>query len=61
MELDCRPVDVKRLVLEIVGVFRQKAVEKNLSLQMTYTNLPPTLYLDDLRIKQILLNLTATP
>lgn len=61
VELDCRPVDVKRLVLEIVGVFRQKAVEKNLSLQMTYTNLPPTLYLDDLRIKQILLNLTATP
>lgn len=59
VELDCRPVDVKRLVLEIVGVFKQKAVEKNLSLQMTYTNLPPALYLDDLRIKQILLNLTG--
>ena len=59
VELDCRPVDVKRLVREIVGVFKQKAVEKNLSLQMTYTNLPPTLYLDDLRIKQILLNLTG--
>ena len=49
MELDYQPVDLKRLIREIVGVFRLKAVEKNLSLQVTYADLPSIVYLDNLR------------
>lgn len=59
MELDYQPVDLKRLIREIVGVFRLKAVEKNLSLQVTYADLPSIVYLDNLRIRQVLLNLTG--
>ncbi|MBP3393891.1 MAG: response regulator, partial [Lentisphaeria bacterium] len=59
VKLDYQPVDLKRLIRDIVGVFRLRAVEKNLYLQVDDSGLPPVLYLDDLRIRQILLNLTG--
>ena len=59
VNIETLPVDLRSLTKEVVGVFKLKAMEKNLSLQVEYNNLPPTLYLDNLRIRQIILNLTG--
>ncbi len=51
-------INVKTLVQEVVNMFTVKAIEKGLELNMVINkNLPRVLFIDELRIKQILINL----
>ena len=58
MKLKLAPVDMKAALEEIKHIFSIKALEKGLEYQFELDdNLPPALMLDELRLKQILLNL----
>ncbi len=49
--------DVADLVTQVAGVFKLKAVEKNLDLRIDVDGVQYMLYVDSLRLRQILLNL----
>lgn len=49
--------DVAALLAEMTAVFRLKAKEKDIALNVSSTELPPVLYVDALRLRQVLLNL----
>ncbi len=51
--------DFKALLLEIQAIFKHKLFEKNLEMRLYCPNSLPLLYLDNLRLRQILLNLTG--
>ncbi|MDR0932674.1 MAG: PAS domain S-box protein [Victivallales bacterium] len=52
-------VDIERLVRETVSVFKLKAQEKNLSLTVDCQTHGLSLYLDHLRLRQVILNLVG--
>ncbi|MGI0479292.1 PAS domain-containing protein [Geminocystis sp. CENA526] len=58
LELSIQKVDIWNLASEVIDIIRFKALEKNLELLL---NIPPSLprfaWLDDVRIKQVLINL----
>jgi PAS domain S-box-containing protein len=52
------PSNIKGLIQEIIGMFRVKCNEMNLQLNVNISKeLPDVLYMDELRVKQILINL----
>ena len=51
--------DFKALLLEIQAIFKHKLFEKDLDMHLYCPDSLPTLYLDNLRLRQILLNLTG--
>ncbi len=60
MEIDLQPVDLKLIVKEIKQIFSEKALKRNLSLQtIIEEQFPDQLVLDEIRIRQILLNLVG--
>jgi signal transduction histidine kinase/ActR/RegA family two-component response regulator len=57
-DLEARPLDIKECVQSVFDIARGRALEKNIFLQTEIDPLMPTLVLgDELRLKQILLNL----
>ena len=58
-QLNITPVrtDFSRLLRDMVALFQLKAKEKNILLELEPVNIPGPLYIDQLRIRQILLNL----
>lgn len=60
IELKQSAINLKRIFKEIEQVFSIKAKEKNLDLEISHSpDLPEFLYLDEIRIRQILLNLVG--
>lgn len=60
LELKPEPVNLKSIVKEIKQIFFQKAEEKELKLIVDYNeNIPEIMILDEIRIRQILLNLVG--
>jgi len=60
LELRPEPVNLKSILKDIKLIFEQKAEEKGINLFIEYNeNLPLTLILDEIRIRQILLNLVG--
>ncbi|HYG86134.1 MAG TPA: ATP-binding protein [Azospirillum sp.] len=60
MELVPQPVDVVRLVRDVVTLMRSSAEEKGLTLTLDTTDIPNAHYwLDPLRLRQVLLNLLS--
>jgi PAS domain S-box-containing protein len=60
IELDYQPVNLRNLVLEITNIFSEKASKKGLSLIKNISdNVPDLLKLDEVRMRQILLNLVG--
>jgi signal transduction histidine kinase/FixJ family two-component response regulator len=58
MEIINEPVDIYRLILDIEHVFKLKTNEKGISFYVeNEKQLPPSLMLDELRLRQILFNL----
>ncbi len=49
--------DVADLIRQVAGVFKLKAIEKNLELEADVAGITQMLYVDNLRLRQILLNL----
>ena len=60
LELQYEYFDIKDVLKEIQLIFQLKLVEKDLKFEIDLdNNLPPSLYLDEVRIRQILLNLVG--
>lgn len=60
LELKPEPVNLRSIVKEIKQIFLQKAEEKELKLLIDYNeDIPETMILDEIRIRQILLNLVG--
>jgi signal transduction histidine kinase len=59
MDFDLSPVELPALLSEIVGLQRGHAQTKNLALEFDDSNLPPLVFVDKVRLRQILLNLTS--
>ncbi len=60
MELEFSPIDVNELVKEIRTIFRFKFEQKNIELLIDVDkNTPKSLILDEIRIRQILINLVG--
>jgi len=60
MQINYEPVELPILVEDIQHIFEKKLSEKNLSLKIDIDrNLPHILYLDEVRIRQILFNLVG--
>lgn len=60
MELENKPLAIKRAIEETYDLLASKAIEKNLSLQYTVgRDVPPYIYGDITRIRQILMNLVG--
>ncbi len=60
MKMQVEPVEIKTVVKEIVGIFSEKAKDKGVSLQYDVDKeVPEFVYLDELRVRQILLNLIS--
>jgi CheY-like chemotaxis protein len=59
IELEQSVVNLKRLFDEIEQIFSIKVSEKNLGFSIDSTDLPDFLYLDEIRTRQILLNLVG--
>ncbi|MFK5855078.1 MAG: PAS domain S-box protein [Bacteroidota bacterium] len=58
LDFSYEPSNIKILVQDIVGIFKVKIDEKDLNLNVIISeDLPSTLYIEELRIKQILINL----
>ena len=58
MEFHLAPVDLPALLHEVVALQRGHAQQKNLALTLQTQGLPPQVFADALRLRQILLNLT---
>ncbi|MCB1053604.1 MAG: PAS domain S-box protein, partial [Acidobacteria bacterium] len=60
LELNPNPVDLRSLFTEILDIFQLKARSKRLDLSLAIDDLvPPLLYLDETRFRQILFNLVG--
>ena len=59
MDFDLSPVELPALLSEIVALQRGHAQTKNLALEFDESNLPPVVFVDKVRLRQILLNLTS--
>ncbi len=59
MNIVPQPTNLQKLVEEIASIFRYKAEEKKLSFQVECPHDLPTIILDTLRLRQILLNLVG--
>ena len=59
MDFDLTPIALPELLHEIVAAQRGHAQKKNLSLDLNEEQLPPTIFADAARLRQILLNLTS--
>lgn len=60
LELESRPTNLRALLLEMERLFASKAQKKGLGLEVHWSSeLPPVLLLDDIRLRQILLNLVG--
>jgi PAS domain S-box-containing protein len=60
LELHLQPVDIRFLVHDIESIFRVKAANKQLDLQVhIHPEVPDNLWLDNLKLKQILMNLVS--
>lgn len=60
MHLNYEVHNIKLLVEEVVEMFKAKAREKNVQMRIVVSeNIPSALYLDELRIKQVLINLIS--
>ena len=60
IDLQLSPVNLVKIFDEIEQIFSINVTEKKLDFFITHaTNLPPLLYLDEIRIRQILLNLVG--
>ncbi|MFP4544953.1 MAG: PAS domain S-box protein [Candidatus Kapaibacterium sp.] len=58
--LNPEPVDIKNILNEIKEIFTLKVNQKGIDFRIiTDDNIPPTLYLDETRVRQILLNLAG--
>lgn len=58
MELDTQPVELEQMIAKIVDVISYQAHSKNLELVIALgENIPQTLVLDELKVKQTLINL----
>lgn len=58
IELNNKPVVIENLIKEIISVFANKAIEKNIQLSYEINNqLSHKLFIDESRLRQILLNL----
>lgn len=58
-EVSPEPINPEFVINDIVNVFKQRADEKNLVLSANFKDLPETILLNDLRIRQILFNLVG--
>ncbi len=60
LELEYTSVDIRRILREVAGIFKQKASEKNLALLVDISpDLPEYAMLDEIRFRQIVLNLVS--
>nr|WP_245569055.1 AAA family ATPase [Desulfobacter curvatus] len=60
MDITFSPVNLKTIFMEIEQIFKMKCKAKKLQLVISHcTDLPDRLYLDEIRIRQILLNLVG--
>ena len=60
MALACTPVNLKTIFMEIEQIFRMKCKAKKIDFLISHCpDLPDRLYLDEIRIRQILLNLVG--
>jgi PAS domain S-box-containing protein len=59
MTLEIREINLSRLVDHVAGMVQEKAAAKNLELLVNFTKVPHFLMGDELRLEQILLNLTS--
>lgn len=60
LELDIRENDINELLKQVIDLIRYEADHKKLSLEISIdTTIPPCVWLDSVRIKQILLNLLS--
>ncbi len=57
--LQPKPVSIVRICQEVIEIFSLKAREKGIDLELEYSDIPRYLMLDELRIRQILLNLVG--
>lgn len=59
-ELQIRPVNLRKLLFEVSQIFSQKTEDKNIKLiQEVNPQLPEALFLDEIRLRQILFNLVG--
>lgn len=59
LELNIQSVDLGNIVTEIIQIFTQKARKKGLNLSSIFLESLPRLKLDEIRIRQVLLNLVG--
>ncbi|MBD2664655.1 multi-sensor hybrid histidine kinase [Richelia sinica FACHB-800] len=60
LELHYEPVDLRAIIRDILQIFNQKAIGKNLTLQSHIEDTIPTaIYIDEVRLRQILFNLVG--
>jgi len=60
LQIEYRPVNLRALFSEIQNIFALKASERNLDLTINISpSIPEYLYLDEVRVRQILINLTG--
>jgi PAS domain S-box-containing protein len=59
LELNLQAVDLQNIITEIIQIFAQKAKKKGLHILSTVPEILPRFKLDEIRIRQILLNLVG--
>jgi signal transduction histidine kinase/DNA-binding response OmpR family regulator len=60
LEINILPINIQNIVNEIAQIFSEKALKKNIALHVDISEfLPYLLWLDEVRIRQILLNLVG--
>ena len=59
MDFNMAPVNLPALLGDVVAMQRGHAQTKNLTLELIETDLPPQVFSDDIRLRQILLNLMS--
>ncbi|MFZ2854016.1 MAG: HAMP domain-containing sensor histidine kinase [Rhodocyclaceae bacterium] len=59
MDFSLESIDLPKLLGEVLAVQRGFAQKKNLSIELVEDGLPPTVFVDEMRLRQTLLNLTS--
>ncbi len=60
LKINQQPVELKRIMEDIVNIFKIKASEKRIDLKLHFDKeLPAILFLDEIRIRQLMLNLVG--
>lgn len=58
LDFSYEPSDIKKLIEDVINMLKTKSKEKNLQLNFIFSkDLPNVLYIEELRIKQVLINL----